>query len=195
MSRHLSFEGVMNPVWIIVIGVALIGLCGALFVQAKRRAGGPVDYLLRPLLTARETAFLADLWAALPEAVIHVQVAMSALIEVKGGNRAARNKLDRKVFDFAVCSANGDVLYVVELDDCHHSPHSARGRDATKDAIASAAGLRLIRYESGKVDAATLRSDFELILTVRRYAGAPSTRDVQDGALEGRSSDMRSTWL
>jgi very-short-patch-repair endonuclease len=112
-------------------------------------------------MTAREFEFFCALRGALPDAVIHSQVAMAALVDVVGGNRSSRNRFDRKIFDFVVCRADGHVLYVIELDDRSHRSNAARRRDSTKDEIAEAAGLRMVRYRSERTDAAVLRRDYE----------------------------------
>jgi len=101
-----------------------------------------------------------------PEAVVHSQVAMAALIDVRG-RRSARNRFDRKIFDFVICSHDADVLYVIELDDRSHLTDAARYRDSVKDDVAAGAGLPLVRYCSVRVPADVLRSDFQ------RLGGGP----------------------
>lgn len=151
-----------------LLPILAVGLVAILLMTggAKKGASGPrrdgsVRYVRRRLMTAREFQFFGALRAALPDAVIHSQVAMAALIDVEGANRSARNSFDRKIFDFVVCRADGDVLYVIELDDRSHASGSARRRDSVKDDIAAAAGLRVVRYRSVGTDAAVLRRDFE----------------------------------
>jgi hypothetical protein len=147
---------------LVLLAVVVLIVAGS----GKKRSGGKAaeanKYVLRRLMTAREFGFFKKLRTALPEAVIHSQVAMAALIDVEKGNPSSRNRFDRKIFDFVVCDDTGDVLYVVELDDRSHATEAARKRDSTKDEIASAAGLRLVRYRSANVDVETLQRDFEL---------------------------------
>jgi very-short-patch-repair endonuclease len=114
-------------------------------------------------MTAREFEFFRLLRSALPDAVIHSQVAMAALVDVVGGNRSSRNRFDRKIFDFVVCRGDGHVLYVIELDDRSHVSEAARMRDSTKDGIAKAAGLRVVRYRSERTDAQILCRDYEAL--------------------------------
>jgi hypothetical protein len=147
---------VLALVVVVMILVVLVAVA-----KASTNRTGSVKYLLRPLMTARELEFFGSLRSALPEAVIHAQVAMSALVDVKSSRISDRNRFDRKVFDFVVCKHDGAVLYAVELDDRSHGRASARKRDAVKDEIAAAVGLRLIRYKSVRVDAASLRLDFD----------------------------------
>jgi very-short-patch-repair endonuclease len=147
-------------VFAVLVAIAAAGKAGRGFWV------GDVRYVQRRLMTDREFEFFGSLRRALPEAVIHCQVAMAALVDVNGGKRSARNSFDRKIFDFVVCRADGHVLYVIELDDRSHRSASALRRDAVKDEIARAAGLRLVRYGSVKTDAVVLRRDFEMMAAV-----------------------------
>jgi len=134
------------------------------------KSGTPVRYNLRDLMTPREREFIGLLRLALPDAEIHAQVAMGALVEVVGGRKAERNRFDRKVLDYVVCSSTGAVLYAIELDDRSHSSESAKKRDAVKNEICAAAGLKLMRYSSIRVDASVLRADFERVALFRSQA-------------------------
>jgi len=155
---------------LVVIFVAMVLL---FLVVGLSRGRGQVrpEYVRRELLTSREFEFFRRLRAALPDAVIHVQVAMSALVDVKGAGRAGRNRFDRKVFDFVVCTEAGRVLYVVELDDRSHASASARRRDRVKDEIAEAVGLRVIRYRSVNTDVDVFRRDFRAVVDLVAYRG------------------------
>jgi very-short-patch-repair endonuclease len=149
------------PVLMIGMVVFLLVAGGAKGKVKSLKDDDSKRYVRRRLMTAREFEFFGSLRAALPEAVIHSQVAMAALIDVEGGKRAARNSFDRKIFDFVVCRADGDVLYVIELDDKSHGSANARRRDSVKDSIAGAVGLRVVRYRSASIDSAVLRRDFD----------------------------------
>jgi very-short-patch-repair endonuclease len=122
-------------------------------------------------MTARELEFFRLLCTALPDATIHSQVAMAALVDVKGGNRSSRNAFDRKIFDYVVCRPDGSVLYVVELDDRSHSGDASRRRDAVKDEIAKSAGLRLVRYQSVRTDPQVLKRDFDAMQALAASLG------------------------
>lgn len=153
---------------ILLIGVVVFFLLAGRANQrgSARKGDSSTRYVRRRLMTAREFQFFGALRAALPDAVIHSQVAMAALIDVEGGTRAARNSFDRKIFDFVVCRADGDVLYVIELDDKSHGSEKARRRDSVKDSIAHAVGLRVLRYRSASTDSGQLRRDFESLSTL-----------------------------
>ncbi|MDQ7981947.1 DUF2726 domain-containing protein [Paraburkholderia sp. SARCC-3016] len=156
----------MIGIGLVLVGIVVFGFAVLLSraKSGKRSSSGSVSYVRRNFMTARELEFFGALRSALPEATIHSQVAMAALIDVKGGNRSSRNSFDRKIFDYVVCAANGFVLYVIELDDRSHSGDAGRRRDAVKDGIAKAAGLRVLRYQSVRTDSQVLRRDFDAMV-------------------------------
>jgi hypothetical protein len=160
----------MGLVLVVIVVFGFIAMSGGA-KNGKRSPSGSVSYVRRNLMTARELEFFDALRSALPEATIHSQVAMAALIDVKGGNRSSRNSFDRKIFDYVVCAANGLVLYAIELDDRSHSGDASRRRDAVKDEIAKSAGLRVVRYQSVRTDAQVLRRDYDASVLLVGPAG------------------------
>lgn len=162
VCMHLSFAWIFFlSIVIIVAGVKPAGRR----VRSKLRR--TYYYERKELMTAREKLFYATLCEALPEARVFPQVAMSAVIGVIGDSFAARNRFDRKIFDFVICSSAGDLLYVIELDDKSHLSASARWRDSVKNDVSAAAGLVLLRYPSVKVDQGKLQADFERAALLR----------------------------
>jgi very-short-patch-repair endonuclease len=164
-------RGFLNGAAMRGIGLILVVIAVIVFVamsgfakSGKRASSDSISYVRRDLMTAREFAFFGALRSALPEATVHSQVAMAALVDVKGGNRSSRNSFDRKIFDYVVCAANGLVLYAIELDDRSHSGDASRRRDELKDEIAKSAGLRVVRYQSVRTDARVLRRDYDAIV-------------------------------
>lgn len=97
----------------------------------------------RPL-TAREEQMFFALTGALPECVVLAQVAFSAILTT--GNRAERNRFDRKVADYLICSRQLTPIAVVELDDRSH--RTKRDADAERDAMLQNAGYQTIRYDN-----------------------------------------------
>ena len=172
----------------LLLALVCVAMVGMLVVAGPERTvswakpGGAVRYSLRSLMTAREREFIRLLRLALPDAEIHAQVAMGALVEVVGGGRAARNRFDRKVLDYVVCSSAGVLLYAIELDDRSHLSESAKKRDAVKNEICAAAGLKLVRYSSVRVHASILRSDFEHAMLVRSQEDGSVRPNVGSGA-------------
>lgn len=161
----MHFALLLVAVCVAMVGMLVVAGPDRKVSWAKR--GGSVRYSLRGLMTAREREFIRLFRLALPDAEIHAQVAMGALVEVVGGGRAARNRFDRKILDYVVCSSAGAILYAIELDDRSHLSESAKKRDAVKNEVCAAAGLRLVRYSSVKVHASVLRSDFEHAVLLR----------------------------
>lgn len=80
---------------------------------------------------------------ALPECVVLAQVALSALVTTS--RQADRNRFDRKVADFLICSKQLTPIAVIELDDSSHKYKQAK--DADRDAMLKNAGYRTIRYK------------------------------------------------
>lgn len=181
----MHFGLLVAVVCAIMIGMLVLAEPDRKVSLAKR--GGPVRYRLRNLMTAREREFIGLLRLALPDAEIHAQVAMGALVEVVGGSKAARNRFDRKVLDYVVCSSAGVLLYAIELDDRSHLSESAKRRDAVKNEICAAVGLKLVRYSSVRVDASTLRADFERVTLLRSQA-AGSVRPNNGTGASGRGA-------
>lgn len=170
---------------LVAVCIAMVGMIVVAGPERKDswvKRGGPVRYSLRSLMTAREREFIGLLRLALPDAEIHAQVAMGALVEVVSGGRAARNRFDRKVLDYVVCSSSGTVLYAIELDDRSHLSPEAKKRDAVKNEVCAAAGLRLVRYSSVHVHASVLRSDFEHAMLLRSQAAGSLRPNVGGGA-------------
>lgn len=152
----------MQEKWILFGFIALL----VVFVaggKSKPKAAAH-RFVQRGLMTPREFEFFERLRGHLSDVLIHPQVAMSAVIDVKGGNLASRNSFDKKVFDFVVCDRIGRVLYAIELDDRSHATEKARRRDTVKDDVAKAAGLRVVRYSSVKTTAEQLRQDFDTVV-------------------------------
>ena len=84
--------------------------------------------------------------------------------------------------DYVVCSSAGVLLYAIELDDRSHLSESAKKRDAVKNEICAAAGLKLVRYSSVRVHASILRSDFEHAMLVRSQEDGSVRPNVGSGA-------------
>ncbi|MET0322940.1 MAG: DUF2726 domain-containing protein [Duganella sp.] len=131
----------------------------------QRPAPAPLDTVpvqgRRPL-TAFEEQMYGALVGALPECVVLAQVAFSALVTTPATRH--RNRFDRKVADFVVCSRRMTPVAVIELDDSSH--RSKRAADAQRDAMLRNAGLTTLRYQS--IPAAhIIRRDIEAVLAAR----------------------------
>ncbi|KQQ32486.1 hypothetical protein ASF61_15805 [Duganella sp. Leaf126] len=122
----------------------------------------------RPL-TPFEEQMYGILATALPECVVLAQVAFSALITTD--EQAHRNRFDRKVADFVICSRQLTPIAIVELDDRSH--WNRRAADADRDAMLEQAGYTTLRYE-GLPLTDVVRRDIEALL-VRLTVPAAAT--------------------
>ncbi|PHV38946.1 DUF2726 domain-containing protein [Janthinobacterium sp. BJB304] len=105
---------------------------------------GPLQIKRKQILTNREQQMFALLTAALPECIVLTQVAFSALITADGWQ--TRNRFNRKVVDFVLCSNHMNVVAVIELDDRSHIGREDNDRE--RDAMLKQAGYHTIRYPS-----------------------------------------------
>lgn len=95
-------------------------------------------------LTPFEIQMYTALASAVPEFVVLAQVALSALLTTN--RRADRNRFDRKVADFVICTKQLVPIVVIELDDSSHNKKQAA--DADRDAMLRNAGYQTIRYRN-----------------------------------------------
>ena len=116
----------------------------ALAVLAKLKGGKSPGETAKPKrpLTEREQAMYFRLRDALPEHVVLSQVAFSAVLTAKG--RATRNRFDRKVADFLICSKAFEVVAAIELDDASHKGRARQ--DTEREQLLTGAGYRVLRY-------------------------------------------------
>lgn len=95
------------------------------------------------------------LTGALPDLVVLAQVGQSAFL--KSNDIAVFRSFSQKVTDFVVCDKAFNVLAIIELDDASHK--RKKDKDAQRDAVITAAGLRVIRY-ANIPDIAKVHEDF-----------------------------------
>lgn len=119
----------------------------------------PLEIKRRPILTNREQQMFALLKTALPECIVLTQVAFSALITADGWQ--SRNRFNRKVVDFVLCSNHMNVIAVIELDDRSHIGREQNDRE--RDDMLKQAGYHTIRYPSIPTTE-QVRSDIERLL-------------------------------
>lgn len=142
---------------IIIAALVLLYVMRAKRQTARSRA--PLRLHRKPVMTAREQQMYHLLQTALPECTVLAQVAFSALVTAQG--RTNRNRFDRKVADFVLCSQQLNVIAIIELDD---SSHAGRERqDQERDAMLRLAGYVTLRYANFPTKQA-LRADIEQLL-------------------------------
>lgn len=137
---------------ILVVLFILLALSVPLLLRAlgssREAPSKDPTYVKKPLLTANEKEFFQRLAQALPSYRIFPQVAMGALISVRGAQGAdnfrARGRFAQKIVDFVVCDSNLNVLGLIELDDRTHTA----SKDEARDATTREAGYWTLRYQS-----------------------------------------------
>lgn len=109
------------------------------------------DHLVKKnLLSDNEKEFYNRLLKSKPQSWhILSQVAMAAILISKSGlgrktTNSIRYRFNRKIIDFAVFDKDFNLLFVIELDDKTHN----KERDAERDAMLLAAGIKTVRFES-----------------------------------------------
>lgn len=160
---------------VLLIGVALLAIVFA--VLASKRGKGADGKTEAPKakapLTKNEQPMYFRLLEAFPDAVVLAQVSFSALITARA--KAVRNRFDRKVADFVLCTRAFEVIAVIELDDRSHKGKEVA--DKARDSLLTEAGYRVLRY--------TKTPDIEQI---RRDIGqTPILRPPLKGATVGPS--------
>jgi very-short-patch-repair endonuclease len=151
------------PSYTVLLAIAaLILFFAMLATRQAAKSRKPLSLQRKPVMTAREQKMYQLLQTALPECTVLAQVAFSALVTAKGW--ANRNRFDRKVADFVLCSQQLNVIAVIELDD---SSHAGRERqDKERDAMLRLAGYVTLRYANFPTQQA-LRTDVEKLLAQR----------------------------
>ncbi len=114
---------------------------------------GQWPFYEKPLMSKPELVLYARLVKALPEHRIFSQVALSRLLGVKRGFKAAEwmNRINRMSLDFVVCTVEGQCVAVIELDDRSHERADRKNADAKKDKALTDAGIRIIRWPGNSI--------------------------------------------
>ena len=153
---------------VLIVIAAVILFLAMLATRQAAKSRRPLRLQRKSVMTAREQQMYHLLQTALPECTVLAQVAFSALVTAKGW--ANRNRFDRKVADFVLCSHQLNVIAIIELDD---SSHAGRERqDQERDAMLRLAGYVTLRYANFPTQQA-LRADIEQLLT--QQAGAKAS--------------------
>ncbi|MGY2487730.1 DUF2726 domain-containing protein [Cupriavidus sp. CP313] len=119
-----------------------------------------------PFLRQDEIQLYIRLSAALKDAHVFPQVAMSAFVQHRGKSQAARNLFAQKYVDYLVCERNTmRPLYVIELDGASHRSAAAQRRDKQKNDVLASAGIPIKRYDSKDVDFTVILRDYATIAT------------------------------
>ncbi|MFZ3481933.1 DUF2726 domain-containing protein [Sphingomonas sp. 3-13AW] len=129
------------------VGLGLIALSGQFFQRS-------IPVVQRPVLTKAEAIFhekLVEAIARMDGIAIHAQMAMGAFIQPDPRLKPAKQVVTYRQFsqwrpDFVLVDRSWRVRLIIELDD---PTHDAR-KDANRDRLTSAAGIRTVRFVSGR---------------------------------------------
>jgi very-short-patch-repair endonuclease len=106
---------------------------------------------------------------ALTDCTVFAQMPLAALLTTT--DRQDRNRFDRKIADFLICTKTLTPIAVIELDDASHNNKTAK--DADRDAMLKNAGYQTIRYRDFPTSD-QIRQDIEAAF--KKVAGlAPSS--------------------
>ena len=148
------------PSYTVLLAIAAVILFLAMLATRQAaKSRRPLRLQRKPVMTAREQQMYHLLQTALPECTVLAQVAFSALVTAQG--RANRNRFDRKVADFVLCSQQLNVIAALELDDRSHAGRERQ--DKERDAMLRLAGYVTLRYANFPTQQA-LRADVEQLL-------------------------------
>jgi len=132
--------------------------------QAAAADDTPWPFYSKRPLSQPEQVLYHRLVAALPEHIVLAQVQLSRVMGVKKGfsARGWLNRINRMSFDFVVCLKDSTVVAAIELDDRSHGSADRIEADIKKSRAASAAGIRLVRWNvKGLPDSDDIRHAFE----------------------------------
>lgn len=134
----------MNNIAILVIATILVLLAASLLPK-KRSKLKPLSQLKlqsRRPLTAREQQMFFRLTETLTDCTVFAQMPLAALLTAT--DRQDRNRFDRKIADFLICTKTLTPIAVIELDDNTHN--NKQTADTERDAMLRNAGYQTIRY-------------------------------------------------
>ncbi|WP_374318320.1 DUF2726 domain-containing protein [Aquabacterium sp.] len=146
----------LDPILLGTAGVAvLVGwLLHVIWMALKRRRAAiwPHQWHLnaRPVFTTEERALFRALQAALPNHVILAKLNVMRFCQPAQGFDARRwyDRLQTLNVSFAICTINGTVMSVIDLES-RHKPQSSRSQ-RMKETVLESARVRYLRCQSGQ---------------------------------------------
>jgi len=132
----------------------------------------------KALLTERERAARGIIERILPDARVHVQVSMGALLQPKAGlgrkeAMRTRNRFFQKIVDFVIEDrAPGAILAILALDDRSHDAL----RDRKHDAMTASAGYRTIRLPAGRLSMTDIATQLQPLQSNNAGTSVSATR-------------------
>jgi len=146
----------LDPILIGATGIAVLTgwLLHLVWTALKRRRGAvwPRQWHLnaRPVFTTEERALFRALQTALPNHVILAKLNVMRFCQPAEGFDARRwyDRLQTLNVSFAICTINGTVMSVIDLES-KHKPQSSRSQ-RMKEAVLESARVRYLRCQTGQ---------------------------------------------
>lgn len=136
------------------LGLVIFSLVVLLLVTAKPRTNTSEFYGTKPLSEVEQITYWRLAEACGTDKIILAQVAFSAFIRTKGGDRKGRTsnfgRARQKVADFIICNKDFSIFVIVEIDDKTH----IKEKDEARDRITKAAGFRTLRVLANEIPTA-----------------------------------------
>lgn len=162
--------GTLIPV-LLLVAIVIVAMQ---FAGGGKGIGGlPVEP--RALMTDMERRTIGFIEAAIPDARVHAQVSMGALMRPKSGlDKSTRqrtlNRFTSRRVDFVVEErASGRIMLLIELDDRTHNA----GKDRDRDRLTGRAGYTTVRLPASERPTAE---------SVRRHIGNAFGQDERADA-------------
>ena len=140
---------------LILLGLTVLVIIGMLL----RRSSKPLaDFTPKHLIISKpEQILYQQLLQAFPSHFVLAQVSLNQVIQVPSdltsqSNRAKLfNQINGKTIDFVVLNQDYTLALAIELDDKSHQHPKRKRADKTKEEALKSAGIKLIRYDVGRI--------------------------------------------
>ena len=152
----------MKTSTMLLFAVVAIVFIAALVLKTKRVAVKTFSAKAKKPLSTNEQPMYFKLLETFPDLVVLAQVSFSALLQ--SSIQADRNKFNRKMADFVLCTRAFDVVAIVELDDSSHRERSKE--DGERDVMLISAGHRVIRFKKTPNTDELLKSVFPPVTVI-----------------------------
>lgn len=186
--------------FVVLVVVAILVLKSKLPAKANRDDSASADEFpyqrAGALFTPAERSFLGVLDQAVAgRARVFGKVRVGDVLSPRkglqrGASSTARNKIDRKHFDFVLCDPNDlSVICVIELDDKSHQAKSRQERDYLLIGACKAAGIPMIQVPAKSAYTISIVAElFSGLLPAPQEATAGSIVEAQVVSLDGSNN-------
>lgn len=141
---------------ICIIALLMISVAIASKKKLGTKTNSPIK--AKSPVTKNEQPMFFRLVESFPNDIVLAQVAFSALLQTK--DRTTRNRFDRKVTDFVICTKAFKVRAIIELDDLSHNGREEQ--DKNRISLLTDAGYKVLRYKQVP-NIETLQKDLQIM--------------------------------